>query len=324
VSRRVPRFLALSCALALALALPSAARAQRVHVVAITGLSGEPAYRLLFESAASTLVDSARARWHVADSSLFVLAEDMNGTRLRATGRATRETIAQSFLALARRVGPGDVVLVFLVGHGSGEGPESRVSLPGPDATVADFAGWLAGFARQTVVFVNAASGSGDFGTALAGPRRVIVTATRTALERNETRFATPFVRALTTDEADANKDGRVSVLEAFAYAKKEVARAYETDKRLLTEHAAISDSVLARSVTFGAQRSVPTDPRAAALVAERSELESQVATLRGRKESMPPAAYDAELERLLVLVAQKTQAIRALSGGAKPCCADT
>jgi hypothetical protein len=95
----------------------------------------------------------------------------------------------------------------------------------------------------------------------------------------------------------------------------------YETDKLLLTEHAAISDSALARSVTFGAQRSAPSDPRAAALVAERAELEAQVASLRGRKDRMSPAAYDAELERLLVLVAQKTQAIRAMSGsgGAKP-----
>lgn len=319
MSRRVPRLLALSLALGLALALPRAAHAQRVHVLAVTGLSGEPAYRLLFEAAASTLVDSARARWRIPDSSVVVLAEDMNGTRIRATGRATRDAIAQSFLALSRRVGPGDIVLVFLVGHGSGEGPDSRVSLPGPDATAADFAGWLAGFARQTVVFVNAASGSGDFGPALAGPRRVIVTATRTALERNETRFAAPFVRALTSDEADADKNGRVSVLEAFAYAKKEVARVYEDDKRLLTEHATISDSTLARTVSFGAQGSAPTDPRAAALVAERSELESQVASLRGRKDKMSAAAYDAELERLLVAVAQKTQAIRALSGGAKP-----
>ena len=317
MSRCVPRLLALS--FALACLLPGAASAQRVHVLAVTGLSGEPAYRLAFEAAASTLVDSARARWRVADSSLVVLAEDLKGTRLRATGRATREAIGQSFLALSRRVAPGDIVLVFLVGHGSGEGAESRVSLPGPDATAADFAGWVAGFPRQTVVFVNASSGSGDFAQALAGPRRVVVTATRTALERNETRFATPFVRALTTDEADADKDGRVSVLEAFAYAKREVARVYETDKRLLTEHAVISDSTLARSVSFGAPRSTTTDPRAAALVAERSELEAQVATLRGRKDKMSPAAYDAELERLLVQVAQKTQAIRALSGGMKP-----
>lgn len=319
MSRRVPRLLALSCAFGLALALPSAARAQRVHLLAVTGLSGEPAYRLLFESAASTLVDSARARWRVPDSSVIVLAEDMNGTRMRATGRATREAIGQSFLTLSRRVAPGDIVLVFLVGHGSGDGAESRVSLPGPDATAADFAGWIAGFGRQTVVFVNAASGSGDFAETLKGPRRVIVTATRTALERNETRFATPFVRALTTDEADADRDGRVSVLESFGYAKREVARVYEADKRLLTEHAVISDSTLARSVSFGAPRSTTTDPRAAALVAERSELEAQVASLRGRKDKMTAAAYESELERLLVQVAQKTQAIRALSAGAKP-----
>lgn len=317
MSRRVSslRRLALIVVLAGACLAPRAAEAQRVHVLVVTGLSGEPAYRLLFESAAATLVDSARARWRVSDSSLFVLTEDATTTRLRATGRSTKQEIAKAFLALSRRVAPGDVVLVFLVGHGSGEGADSRVSLPGPDATAADFAGWLAGFARQTVVLVNAASGSGDFAGVLAGPKRVIVTATRTALERNESRFATPFVRGLTSDEADADKDGRVSVLEAFAYAKKEVARAYETDHKILTEHAVLTDSALARSVSFGVQRgnAAPLDPRAAALVAERSELEAKVAELRGRKDAMAPAAYEAELERLLVQVAEKTQAIRAL-----------
>ncbi|MDB4883333.1 MAG: hypothetical protein JWL95_2099 [Gemmatimonadetes bacterium] len=299
-------------AIALGIVAPSSAHAQRVHLLAVVGLSGEPAYRLAFESAASTLADSARARWHVADSSLVVLAEDTASKRLRARGRSTKDEIAKAFLALSRRVAPGDVVIVFLVGHGSGEGMDSRVSLPGPDATVGDFAGWLSGFTRQSVVFVNAASGSGDFLAALAAPHRVIVTATRTALERNESRFATPFVRGLTSDEADADKDGRVSVLEAFTYAKKEVARAYETDSKMLTEHAAISDSSLARTVSFGAARG-PVDPRALALVTERQELEAQVAALRGKKDSMTAGAYDAELERLLVLVAEKTQAINAL-----------
>ena len=320
MSRRVPplRRFALAAALAGACLTPHAADAQRVHVLAVSGLSGEPAYRLLFESAIATRVDSARARWRVSDASLFVLAEDTTTTRVHATGRSTKSDLGKAFLALSRRVAPGDIVFVFLVGHGSGEGADSRVSLPGPDATAGDFAGWLAGFPRQTVVLVNAASGSGDFVSALAGPRRVIVTATRTALERNESRFATPFVRGLTSGEADADKDGRVSVLEAFAYAKREVARVYETDNKMLTEHAALSDSGLARSVSFGAQRgqSAPLDPRAAALVAERSELEAKVAALRGRKDSMSPAAYEAELERLLVQVAEKSQAIRALGSG--------
>ncbi|MEO6527315.1 MAG: hypothetical protein ABIP93_11865 [Gemmatimonadaceae bacterium] len=303
---------ALIVLLGLVLLAPAIARAQRVHLLAVSGLSGEPAYRLAFESAVSALADSARSRWKVADSSLFVLGEDTTSKRVRARARSTRDEIAKSFVALSRRVAPGDVVVVFLVGHGSGEGLDSRVSLPGPDATVADFAGWLSGFARQSVVFVNAASGSGDFRAALAAPRRVVVTATRTALERNESRFAAPLVRGLTSDEADADKDGRVSVLEAFTYARKEVARAYETENKMLTEHAALSDSTVARSVSFGAARG-PVDPRALALVTERQELEGRVATLRGKKDSMSAAAYDAELERLLVLVAEKTRAINAL-----------
>ena len=105
-------------------------------------------------------------------------------------------------------------------------------------------------------------------------------------------------------------------MLEAFAFAKKEVERAYETDNRMLTEHAVLSDSALARTVAFGGSRP-SADPRVAALVAERQALESQVAALRARKDSLDPAAYDKELERLLVLIAEKTQAIRA--GGANP-----
>jgi hypothetical protein len=293
---------------------PVAASAQRVHVLIVTGLAGEPRFRAAFERTATILADSARTRWGVSDSSLVVLAEDTLGTTQR--GRATRDEIARSFARLSRRVAPGDVLLVFLEGHGSGEGAGSRVSLPGPDATVADFAGWLAGFARQTVVFVNAASGSGDFVGALAKPGRIVVTSTRTAMERNETTFAAPFVRALTGTEADADKDGRVSVLEAFTFAKKEVERAYETDNRMLTEHAVLSDSALARTVAFGGARP-STDPRVAALVAERQALESQVAALRARKDSLDPATYDRELERLLVSIAEKSQAIRA--GGTAP-----
>ena len=84
----VARGLAFGALIAAASAFaPSVAHAQRVHVLAITGLSGEPAYRLAFESAASTLADSARSRWKVPDSSLVVLAEDVNYTESGVTQR---------------------------------------------------------------------------------------------------------------------------------------------------------------------------------------------------------------------------------------------
>jgi hypothetical protein len=290
------------------------AHAQQQHAIIITGLGGEPAYRDAFFGAAVLLHDVAKTKWNVADSSLIVLTEDATRDSKRFRGKSTKEAVAAAFATIGRRAKPGDVVFVFLHGHGSGQGAESRVNLPGPDPSAADYNMWLGGFAQQTVVFVNAASASGDFVRVLAGPRRVILTATKSSVERNDTRFATYFVRGLNSGEADANKDGRISVLESFTFAQREVAREYETDSRMLTEHAMLSDSTLAATVAFGG-RTVSSDPRVAALVAERQALESQVAALRTRKDSMTADAYEKELERLLVAIAEKTQAIRAAGG---------
>lgn len=311
--RRLLGATARACVIAMSVLLVviASANAQQVHVLVITGLSGEAQYKAPFQQAAALLADSARRKWGVPDSSLIVLGEDPAADPKHITGHSTREDVAKAFIQLSKRVAPGDVVLVFLNGHGSGEGQNSKVNLPGPDPTAAEYAGWITGFAKQTVVFVNASSGSGDFLAVLSGRGRVIVTATKTAMERNEVMFALPFVRGLTGSEADADKDGRVSVFEAFEFAKKEVARMYETDNRLQTEHALVSDSTLARAVNFGARRR-PVDAKVIALTAQRDSLQSQVATLRGRKATMDSTAYSAELERLLLEIATRTQAIRA------------
>ena len=142
----------------------------------------------------------------------------------------------------------------------------------------------------------------------------MVLTSTKSSVERNDSRFATYFVGGLSSGEADADKDGKVSVLEAFSFAEREVAREYDADKRMLTEHAVLSDSTLAATIAFGSA-AVSANPRVAALVAERQALESQVAALRTRKDTMTAADYENELERLLVAIAEKTQAIRAAEG---------
>ncbi len=305
----------LGLALLLGAAAPAAAQGGgATHVLLVTGLSGEPRFADRFHAAAAAVYDAARSRWGVADSSLVYLAEDPAQDAGRIRGKATREAIAAAFGALAGRSAPGDVVLVLLIGHGGGEGPESRLNLPGPDATAADFREWLKPFAGRLVVLVNAASGSGDFLAPLAGPERVVVTATRSALERNESLFAEHFSRGLVSEAGDADKDGRVTVLEAFAYARREVAREYETTQRLMTEHAQLSDSALARTVAFGTAP-LPSDPRVAQLVGERRALEAQVDALRRRKGALDSLAYERELERLLLDIAAKTAAIHVAEG---------
>jgi hypothetical protein len=299
---------------ALLLGAASPAAAQRTHLLVVTGLGGEPQYSEAFASQGAAVVALARTQWHVADSSIIWLAEDPARDPQRISGRSTKEALADAFLALSRRVAPGDLLVVMLIGHGSGEGAASRVNLPGADPTAADYASWIAGFARQTVVVVVAASASGDFVDVLKGPGRVIVTATRTAFERNESLFGAQFVRGLSSAEADADKDGRTTVMESFTYAVREVAKVYETERRMLTEHAALSDSVLAARTAYAAA-ATSGDPRVVALVAERKALEEALEALRARKGALTADAYGTELERLLVAIAEKTQAIRAAGG---------
>ena len=293
--------------------------AVQTHLIVVTGLSGEPQYATAFAKLGSAIVDHAKLRWGVRDSGLVYLAENPAADPARITGRATREAVLAAVGQVARRAAKGDVVLVLLIGHGSEQADEARLNLPGPDLTATELAQALSALSAQTVLVVNAASASGGFLKPLAGPRRVIITATKTGFERNATMFGDFFVKALISDEADADKNGRVSAAEAFQYAGREVARAYETTKRLLTEHAQLEDGeggALARAVGFALSRdSALDDPRAAKLVAERGRLEAAIAELRGRKARTDSTAYQRDLEQLLVKLAETNQTIRAILG---------
>lgn len=297
--------------------VPLLGQSGATHVLVVTGLSGEPRFARAFDSAAAAVYDAAKGRWGTTDSNLTYLGEDPARDPARIQARATRENLSARFAALVRRTTAGDLVFVYLVGHGSGEGPQSRFNLPGPDVTATDFATWLRELDGRTVVLVNASSASGDFLAALSGPGRVIITATKSAMQRNETTFAGHFSRALTDGAADGDKDGRISLLEAFVWARSEVARGYERRNLLATEQPQLTDSALARTVAFGTA-AAPSDPRIAALWAERLALSAQVDALRRRKGMMDSTAYERELERLLLEIATRTAAIRA-GGATKP-----
>lgn len=314
----------------LAFGAPGQSGAGATHVLLVTGLSGEPRFASAFHAAAASMYDAAKARWVGSDSNLVFLAEDPAKDPARINGRATKESIGAAILKLGSRSAAGDVVLIVLIGHGSGQGADSRLNLPGPDATAADFATWLSPLAGRTVVLVNASSGSGDFVPLLSGKDRIVVTATKSAMERNEITFFEHFAKAITTEAGDADRDGRVTVLEAFAFARREVAKGYQAKNLLATEHAILDDDgdgkgsaepggtagdgALARTVAFGVAP-LPSDPRVAALVAERRGLEAQVDALRRRKGAMDSTAYELELERLLLEIATRSAAIRAVTG---------
>ena len=295
----------------------SATAAERSHLVIVVGLGGEPQYTEAFRALAVSMVGAAEKKLGIDPADIAYLGEKPEEPGIAVyRGRSTRENVQKTLLGLARQAGPDDLVFILLIGHGSAQTDESRFNLPGPDMGASDFAPLLKALAVQKVVFVNTASASGDFVKVLGGERRTIVTATKSALERNETAFARYFVEAFTGDGADADKDERVSVQEAFEYARREVERSYEKSRRLLTEHAVLDDAGgRARGLFLGAGEEAEgegaADPTLAALREERRGVEAKLEDLRAQKASMPAAAYQDELEKLLLELALKDEAIR-------------
>jgi hypothetical protein len=294
------------------------ASAEQSHLVIVVGLGGEPKYTEAYHELAVSMIGAAEKKMGLSPANIAYLGEKAADPGLPVyRGRSTRDNVVKSLGDVAMRAHAGDLVMVLLIGHGSFQGGQSLFNLPGPDMSAADFEPLLARLSAQEVVLVNTASAGGEFQKVLAGKDRTIVTATKSGMEGNDTEFARYFVEAFTEDKADADKDGRVSLQEAFDYAHREVLRFYEAGHRLLTEHAVLSDTSGAAAALFlgsASETSVAgalSDPRLAELVQRRRELEEKITALRAKKPQMASAEYEDALENLLVELAKSEDAIR-------------
>ncbi len=325
--------LAVLCCVALVLPRPAAVARAQTRLLVISGLGGEPAYSESFRRWATTLSDAARTRYGLPDSHVVILTEDGKGSHV--SGASTKANIERALARFSPRSGTPEKLVVVLFGHGSGTGEDSKISIPGPDLSAADFARLLAPWRSRTMAFVDLTSASGDFLPVLAAPNHIVITATKSSFERNASVFAGYFVEAFTSKGADSDKDGRVSLLEAFRYAAAETKRYYDQDAKLQTEHALLDDvgdkhgavdpdgrtaeGLLASRVfldasPYASQDGV-ADPRLAELYRAKAALEEQLAAVRQRKTSMSASAYDDSLEDVLVKIALNAREIRKMEG---------
>jgi hypothetical protein len=286
--------------------------AQQTHLLVITGVPGDEEHAQKFQKWAATFIDAAKQKDAVPEANITLLADK----------QATKAAIEKAFADLAPRVKPADAVLVLLIGHGSFNGAQAAFNNFGPDLTVDEWTKLLGRLPTTRVAFVNTTSSSGAFLPAVAAPGRIVVTATKTGGERNETQFPEFFVAAFGDAAADRDRNGHVSVGEAFEYAKAKVVQAFQQKGLLLTEHAVLDDGGegrLASALFLGIGRAEGalavdlSDPAMKALSDEKDALDRQIAALRLKKTTMDEAQYDAQLEKLLTDLALKTKAIRDL-----------
>ena len=285
--------------------------------VIINGPGGEAAYAKQFDEWTKQLSGVLSGRFGFDSKNVKVLSEKSS----------TAEEVKRTFAALKTELDANNVLFVFLIGHGSFDGKESKFNLVGPDLSASDYNALLAALPTRRVVLFNMSSASGEFIKSLAAKGRIVVTATRNGQETNATRFAGFFISALNATDADTDQDGHTSVLEAFVYASRLTGDFYKQAGRLATEHALLDDNgdgvghekaeagegLLARA-TYLDSLSVAEAAATAAtekLLKERSRLEGEIEQLIARKSSMTEAEYEATLERLFIELAKVNRTIK-------------
>jgi hypothetical protein len=323
-ARRTGLFLAAVAALVLAAGRP--ARAADHYAVVVTGASGGEEYAKKYDAWRETFVSLLREKFAFDDQHLFVLADGERPGLLLAT----RENVQAVFAELRKRVAKDDLLLVLLIGHGTSlDGEDAKFNLVGPDLTASQWADLLKPIPGR-VAFVDTTGASFPFLGRLTGRGRAILTATDTAAQQFETVFPDYFIQAFDDPAADLDKNGRVSLWEAFAYASAGVHQFFEQNGQLPTERAVLdddgdgigreaqnpgSDGRLARTMFLEADAAAAAGNGALdALQRRRAELEAQIEVLKAQKPAMDPDQYDTELERLLLELARVSQQIRTKS----------
>ena len=201
----------------------------RPCVVVVVGAPGTSDYGSQFRKWADQWQDAAKK----GSASCIRIGLDEDSTS------SDREKLKTTLLENASGK---ELLWVVLIGHGTFDGREAKFNMRGPDVSDKELADWLVPIRRPLAV-IHCGSSSGTFINMLSAENRVIITATRSGDEQNYARFGQYLAESVIDPRADLDKDGQVSLLEAYLTASSRVAEYYKTHAQLSTEHALLDDN---------------------------------------------------------------------------------
>lgn len=306
--------------LLLTVLFPVDAAAGERYAVLVSGVSGGEKYAAQQQKWRSELAAFLTTGFAFPDANVVILDEDNDGS-----SRSSAANVRRLFTDLRRRVTRDDTLMLVLIGHGTYDGTDAKFNLVGPDLSAGEWKEMLDGIIGRLVV-INTTESSFPFLEQLSRSGRVVITATDSAAQRYATVFPEYFIRAIADLSSDFDKNGRVSVWEAFTAASAGVKRHYEQRGQLSTERPLLDDNgdglgreadapgedgTIARSVYLDPEPGTGADAALVALERQRLALERQLEELKTRKASMSEEQYQAELEKILVELAKVAQQIR-------------
>ncbi len=157
------------------------------------------------------------------------------------TGMSVAE-VKKTIKSLADTIQPEDRFIFYYVGQANIAAGKLRLNLPGPDITHEQLAEWISQIRASSMLLVLDCPGAGMAVKALTGQGRIVIGAC-TAEQHYSTRFSEYFVPSLLDSKSDTDGDGKVSLLEAFTFASKQLDDWYFRQLFLTTETPVLEDN---------------------------------------------------------------------------------
>jgi hypothetical protein len=291
-------------------------------VLLIAGAPGSAELGKQHEELLDGLAASLGDRAGVAEDRIVVL----KGRAEEPASAATRDRVRSTLGALSRRMSASDTLLVVLVGHSSYDGVDAKFNLVGPDFEADEWRQLLVAVPGR-LVFVHTTGASFPFLQPLSGPNRIVISATATPAQKYDTVFPQFFAAAWTDEASDLDKNGRVSIWEAFSYTSAAVKRWYEQKGQLSVERAVLDDTgdgvgrdlasqgddgmLASRTFLDADPAAAGADPAVTLLISRRDLLEGELDELKRKRSFMPAGDYERELERVIIEIARVSREIR-------------
>ena len=300
----------------------AAASASDRYALIVSGANGEPTYAEQYGQWRQAASLALMEKLGFEGGHIFTLYDGGDAEHV-STAAGVKRALEQ----IRSRMTAEDVLLVLLIGHGSFDGTEAKFNLVGPDLSSNEWAALLKPLPGRIVV-VDSTAASSPFLEHLAGPRRVVITATDSVMQRFDTIFPEYFIKSLTDPGADIDKNGRISIWEAFTAASMGVRRYYTQRGQLSTERALLDDdgdgvgreaggdgkdgSAASRLyLDADVVGALPTDEELLSLLQKRAALQIDLDDLKQRRQLMTLEEYQAEFERMMIDLARVSRDIR-------------
>ena len=200
---------------------PEPVKNKNTYVLIVSGINKDPKERLAKKKAVTDLKSFILNNAKIKPAYLNVLVSESSsvGKDLRISSAENLKSILKN---IADRIMPEDRFVFYYVGQANIAADKLRFNLPGPDITHEQLAEWINKIKTSSMLLVLDCPGAGIAVKALAGKDRIVIGAS-TAEQTYSTRFSEYFIPSLLDSKSDIDVDGRISILEAFTLASKQL-----------------------------------------------------------------------------------------------------